>query len=141
MGTRLHTLSDPDVYLFNKAMESEMNLLDIIKFDVNGLVTAIAQDAITNKVLMVAYMNRETLNETLETGKMVYYSRSRKKRWLKGETSGHFQAVAEVYVDCDGDALLFKIEQTGAACHEGYASCFFRKRNGDAWQICDKKLF
>jgi phosphoribosyl-AMP cyclohydrolase len=117
-----------------------MNLLDIIKFDANGLVTAIAQDAITNKVLMIAYMNRETLQETLTTGKMVYYSRSRKKRWLKGETSGHFQAVREVYVDCDGDALLFKIDQTGAACHEGYTSCFFRKRSGDAWEICDKKL-
>ena len=121
-------------------MEFKMNLLDIIKFDANGLVTAIAQDADTNKVLMVAYMNRDTLIETLATGKMVYYSRSRKKRWLKGETSGHFQAVREVYVDCDGDALLFKIDQTGAACHEGYASCFFRKRSGDSWEICDKKL-
>ena len=117
-----------------------MNLLDIIKFDSSGLVTAIAQDASTNCVLMVACMNRETLKETLETGKMVYYSRSRKKRWLKGETSGHFQAVREVYVDCDGDALLFKIDQTGGACHEGYASCFFRKRSGDAWEIRDKKL-
>ena len=117
-----------------------MNLLDIVKFDTNGLVTAIAQDAVTNRVLMVAYMNRETLKETLETGKMVYYSRSRKKRWLKGETSGHFQAVREVYVDCDGDSLLFKVDQTGAACHEGYASCFFRKRNGDLWEINEKKV-
>jgi phosphoribosyl-AMP cyclohydrolase len=117
-----------------------MNLLDVIKFDSTGLIPAIAQDASTNRVLMVAYMNRETLKETLETGKMMYYSRSRKKRWLKGETSGHFQAVREVYVDCDGDSLLFKVDQTGAACHEGYASCFFRKRIGEAWEICDKKL-
>jgi phosphoribosyl-AMP cyclohydrolase len=116
-----------------------MNLLDIIKFDSSGLVTAIAQDASTNRVLMIAYMNRETLQETLATSRMVYYSRSRKKRWLKGETSGHFQAVREVYVDCDGDALLFKIDQTGAACHEGYVSCFFRKRNGDLWEINEKK--
>jgi phosphoribosyl-AMP cyclohydrolase len=101
---------------------------------------AIAQDAVTNRVLMVAYMNRETLEETLSTGKMVYYSRSRKKRWLKGETSGHFQAVREVFVDCDGDALLFKIDQTGAACHEGYASCFFRKQTNDSWTIVDKKI-
>ena len=117
-----------------------MSLIDLVKFDASGLVTAIAQDASTGRVLMVAFMNRETLTETLTTGKMVYYSRSRKKRWLKGETSGHFQAVREAYVDCDGDSLLFKVDQTGAACHEGYASCFFRKRVGNAWEICDKKL-
>jgi phosphoribosyl-AMP cyclohydrolase len=117
-----------------------MSLIDLIKFDANGLVPAIVQDYSTNGVLMVAYMNRETLEETLSTGKMVYYSRSRKKRWLKGETSGHFQAVREVYVDCDGDSLLFKVDQTGAACHEGYASCFFRKRTNDFWTIVDKKI-
>lgn len=117
-----------------------MNLLDIVKFDTNGLVTAIAQDTVTGRVLMVAYMNRETLKETLETGKMVYYSRSRKKRWLKGETSGHFQAVREVYVDCDGDSLLFKVDQTCAACHEGYFSCFFRKRKDGTWEISEKKV-
>jgi phosphoribosyl-AMP cyclohydrolase len=117
-----------------------MNLLDSIKFDPQGLVTAIAQDINTNQVLMVAYMNRETLEETLSTGKMVYYSRSRKKRWLKGETSGHFQTVREVYADCDADALLFKIDQTGAACHEGYKSCFFRKREDDSWKIIAAKV-
>lgn len=118
-----------------------MNLIDIIKFDPNGLVTAIAQDAKTNRVLMTAYMTRETLAETLDTGKMVYYSRSRKKRWLKGETSGNFQRVCEVYIDCDADALLFKVDQTGAACHEGYKSCFFRKRADSSWAIVDKKIF
>ncbi|HUI93914.1 MAG TPA: phosphoribosyl-AMP cyclohydrolase [Chitinivibrionales bacterium] len=117
-----------------------MNLIDFIKFDANGLVPAIAQDYSTNRVLMVAYMDRATLEETFATGRMVYFSRSRKKRWLKGETSGHFQAVREVYADCDGDSLLFKVDQTGAACHEGYFSCFFRKRKDDAWEICDKKL-
>jgi phosphoribosyl-AMP cyclohydrolase len=128
------------LYLFDYAKGLEMNLFDILKFDSAGLIMAIAQDAVTNRVLMVAYMNRETLEETLSTGKMVYYSRSRKKRWLKGETSGHFQAVREVFVDCDGDALLFKIDQTGAACHEGYASCFFRKQTNDSWTIVDKKI-
>ncbi len=116
-----------------------MNLVNSIKFDANGLVTAIAQDAKTKGVLMVAYMNRETLEETLATGKMVYYSRSRKKRWLKGETSGHFQTVREARIDCDGDAVLFLIDQEGAACHEGYFSCFFRKRSGDEWKIVDSK--
>jgi phosphoribosyl-AMP cyclohydrolase len=117
-----------------------MNILDKVKFDANGLVTAIAQDAATSAVLMVAFMNRETLEETLSTGKMVYYSRSRKKRWLKGETSGHFQAVRDVFIDCDGDALLFIVDQTGAACHEGYRSCFFRKRTGDEWVVCGRKM-
>jgi phosphoribosyl-AMP cyclohydrolase len=117
-----------------------VNCIDTIKFDDKGLILAIAQDAETNEVLMVAYMNKDTLLETLETGKMVYYSRSRKKRWLKGETSGHFQTVQNVYVDCDNDALLFKINQKGAACHEGYFSCFFRKRKNDEWIIIgDKK--
>jgi len=116
-----------------------MGILDAIKFDANGLVPAIAQDAKTKRVLMVAYMNRETLEETLSTGRMVYYSRSRKKRWLKGETSGHFQTVREERVDCDGDALLFLVDQTGAACHEGYFSCFFRKLNGSDWVIVDTK--
>jgi phosphoribosyl-AMP cyclohydrolase len=117
-----------------------MTLLDSVKFDDKGLVTAITQDVRTNRVLMIAYMTRETLRETLSTGTMVYYSRARKKRWLKGETSGHFQTVREVRIDCDGDALLFLIDQTGAACHEGYKSCFFRKRNADEWTIVDTKV-
>lgn len=117
-----------------------MGLLDIVKFDDKGLVTAIAQDSKTNEVLMLAYMNKETLAETLEKGVMVYFSRSRQKRWLKGETSGHTQKVKEVYIDCDGDALLFKIEQTGAACHENYYSCFFRKKENDKWEICRTKV-
>jgi phosphoribosyl-AMP cyclohydrolase len=117
-----------------------MNLLDLVKFDDKGLVSAIAQDAATGEVLMLAYMNKETLEETLSTGAMVYWSRSRKKRWKKGETSGHFQTVKEAYIDCDGDALLFKIEQTGAACHENYRSCFFRRRAGDEWRVAANKI-
>ena len=116
-----------------------MDVISNVKFDDKGLVTAIAQDADTNEVLMLAYMNKETLAETLETGNMVYFSRSRQKRWLKGETSGHVQKVCSVYIDCDGDALLFKISQTGAACHEGYRSCFFRTRENDAWKIVGQK--
>ncbi len=117
-----------------------MNIVDSVKFDDKGLVAAIAQDVESNQVLMIAYMNRDTLRETLETGKMVYFSRSRKKRWLKGETSGHFQTVHSVFIDCDNDALLFKISQKGAACHEGYFSCFFRRKENDGWLIVgDKK--
>jgi len=117
-----------------------MNLIDAIKFDKKGLVTAIAQDADTNQVLMVAYMNRDTLQETLDTGKMVYWSRSRQERWLKGETSGHVQQAHEVYIDCDGDALLFKIDQKGGACHKGYISCFFRKRSENDWEVVGRKI-
>lgn len=111
-----------------------MGLLDEVKFDEKGLVTAIAQDAVSGQVLMIAYMNRDSLRETLDTGKMVYWSRSRQKRWLKGETSGHFQYVKNVFIDCDGDALLFSIGQTGAACHTGNYTCFFRRRNDNSWE-------
>ncbi|MBN1576267.1 MAG: phosphoribosyl-AMP cyclohydrolase [Chitinispirillaceae bacterium] len=117
-----------------------MDILDVVKFDYRGLVSAIAQDIKSNEVLMLAYMNRDTLAETLEKGVMVYFSRSRRKRWLKGETSGHTQKVREVYVDCDGDSLLFKVEQTGAACHENYFSCFFRQYDGDGWRIVRTKI-
>jgi phosphoribosyl-AMP cyclohydrolase len=116
-----------------------MDLIDKVKFDAGGLVSAIAQDANNGEVLMIAYMTRETLAETLQTGVMVYFSRSRGKRWMKGETSGHVQAVREAYIDCDGDALLFKVDQTGVACHKGYRSCFFRLREGDQWTVVGTK--
>jgi phosphoribosyl-AMP cyclohydrolase len=96
-----------------------------------GLLPAIAQDAETGQVLMLAWINREALEETLATGRAVYYSRSRKRLWRKGEESGHVQRVVDVSIDCDGDAILLRVQQTGAACHEGYASCFFRKLNAD----------
>lgn len=102
------------------------NILDSLKTDENGLIAAIVQDAETSEVLMVAWMDREALRRTLESGKTCFYSRSRQTYWVKGETSGHFQAVREVRADCDLDAVLVKVEQTGAACHTGHRSCFYR---------------
>src|SRR5690606_34404168 len=99
----------------------------MVKFNADGLVPVIAQDARTDEVLMLAYMNEESLKETIRTGYVHYYSRSRQKLWLKGETSGHYQKVRNISVDCDGDALLIKAEQTGAACHTGHHSCFYTK--------------
>ncbi|QEG00815.1 phosphoribosyl-AMP cyclohydrolase [Stieleria maiorica] len=92
----------------------------------DGLLPVIAQDAENDRVLMMAWMNEDALRETLATGQAVYYSRSRKSLWRKGETSGHRQRVKEIRVDCDRDTILLRVEQTGAACHEGYESCFFR---------------
>lgn len=104
-----------------------------IKFDDQGLVAAIVLDAATGQPLMFAFINREALRLTLETGKMHYWSRSRKKLWLKGETSGHTQTVQEVRIDCDQDALLFKVTQQGGACHTGYYSCFYRRLGEEGW--------
>ena len=106
-----------------------------------GLVPAIIQDAETGKVLMLAYMNKTAWQKTLETGKAWFYSRSRDKQWMKGEESGNVQNVKEIFVDCDEDTVLLKVEQVGkAACHKGYVSCFFRKLNGDA-NIVEEKIF
>jgi len=108
----------------------------------DGLVTAIAQDAETGQVLMVAHMNREALEETLATGRAVYWSRSRGRLWRKGEESGNVQHVRAVYVDCDGDAVLLKVEQVGgAACHEGYPSCFFRQITPDEVKVVAERVF
>lgn len=101
--------------------------IDEIKFDACGLIPAVAQDARSGEVLMLAYMNRESIVKTLETGRVHYYSRSRKELWLKGGTSGNFQALKALYYDCDKDALLLKIDQTGVACHTGERSCFYRR--------------
>ena len=99
------------------------------RLDVGGeeLVIAIAQDYQTNDILMVAFMNKEAVEQTLKTKKAHYYSTSRQKQWLKGESSGNVQTVKEMYIDCDADALIMKVDQIGAACHEGYRSCFFRQ--------------
>ena len=102
-------------------------MLERIKFDQQGLVPAIVQDATNGTVLMLAYMNRESLAKTLETGTTWFYSRSRQELWNKGATSGHVQMVKELLYDCDGDTLLVKVEQKGAACHEGTYSCFSRR--------------
>ncbi len=108
--------------------------LDALKWDKDGMIPAIAQDAETGRVLMFAYMNRESLQETVRSGNAVYWSRSRKRLWRKGEESGHFQKVRAIRTDCDGDVLLLKIEQVGGiACHTGRKSCFFNELNGDRW--------
>jgi len=102
-------------------------LLKELHFDANGLIPAVVQDASTGEVLMVAYMNQESLRRTIETGRATYWSRSRQKLWIKGEESGHFQYVQHLSIDCDGDALLLKVRQVGAACHTGHYSCFYRE--------------
>ena len=122
-------------------MPSPNPLLDAVTFDADGLVPAIVQDVETDQVLMMAYMTADTLRETLDTGRMVYWSRSRRERWVKGQTSGHTQAVEEVRVDCDGDALLFKVRQEGGACHTGYRSCFFRRADNETLVADGEQVF
>ena len=115
-------------------------MLDFSK--TGGLIPAIAQDAKTGEVLMLAYMNEEAFNETLKTGKAVYFSRSRNKLWRKGEESGHFQIVRELFIDCDADTVLVKVEQIGgAACHEGFSSCFFRKLIDGKIEVIGSRIF
>jgi phosphoribosyl-AMP cyclohydrolase len=112
-----------------------------LKYDANGLVPAIAQDAATGEVLMLAYMNAEAFRLTVETGQATYYSRSRRKLWVKGETSGNRQRVLAVHLDCDLDAVLLKIEQVGAACHNGFRSCFYRRLENGRLEVVGEKLF
>jgi phosphoribosyl-AMP cyclohydrolase len=118
------------------------SLLDTLKYDANGLIPAIIQDDTTGEVLMFAFMNRVSLEKTLETGKTHFFSRSRNKLWLKGESSGHTQAVKSIRTDCDKDVVLIKVDQNGAACHDGYYSCFYREKDGAMeWKIVGKKVF
>jgi len=107
-----------------------MSVYDNLKFNSDGLIPAIIQDDENGRVLMMAWMNRASLEATMTTGKTHFWSRSRQKFWIKGESSGHTQTVKDIALDCDGDTLLIKVEQTGAACHEGYRSCFFRSITG-----------
>jgi phosphoribosyl-AMP cyclohydrolase len=113
-----------------------MDLKDL-KFD-EGLITAIAQDYKTGEVLMVAFMDKEALQKTIETKRGHYWSRSRRKLWKKGESSGHEQIIHDILIDCDADAVLLKVEQIGGACHTGYRSCFYRTIEGD---VIGEKLF
>ncbi len=107
-----------------------------------GLIPAIAQDWETGEVLMLAYMNEASFNETVKSGTAVYFSRSRNSLWKKGETSGHVQVVKEIRVDCDRDTVLLKVDQKGgAACHKGYKSCFYSKVNGDELEVTQSKVF
>jgi phosphoribosyl-AMP cyclohydrolase len=107
-----------------------------------GLVPAIAQDADTGEVLMLAWMNAEAFAETVRTGRACYFSRSKGRLWRKGEESGHIQEVRGIYIDCDADTVLLKVKQIGgAACHEGYASCFFRKVEGEELRVVAERMF
>jgi phosphoribosyl-AMP cyclohydrolase len=108
----------------------------------NGLIPVIVQDALTHEVLMLGYMNRESWQKTLETKRVSFWSRSRGKLWVKGETSGHTQEVKEVYLDCDGDTLLIKVNQIGgAACHRGFRSCFHLRHEKGEWKVSGEKVF
>src|SRR5437016_3924693 len=115
----------------------------MIDFDKSGgLVPAIAQDADTGEVLMLAYMNREAFEETCRTGRACYFSRSRNRLWRKGEESGNVQHVKGIFIDCDADTILLKVNQVGgAACHEGFKSCFFRKLEGETVTIVGERIF
>ena len=119
-----------------------MSLFDQLKFNGDGLIPAIIQEQATGRVLMMAWMNRASLQTTIETGKTHFWSRSRQKFWMKGESSGHTQTVRDIAFDCDGDTLLIQVDQIGAACHEGYQSCFFRsvETDGKSFQETEPRL-
>jgi phosphoribosyl-AMP cyclohydrolase len=122
-------------------MSTGAKWLNKVKWDEHGLVPVIAQEVGTNDVLMFAWMNREALAKTVELGEAVYWSRSRKKLWHKGEESGHIQKVHDIRLDCDEDVILLKVEQTGSiACHTGRHSCFFQKLEGGDWQAVEPVL-
>ena len=118
------------------------DFVELVRFNSSGLVPSIAQDFRSKQVLMLAYMSKESLLKTLETGFAVYFSRSRNCLWNKGETSGHYQIVKEIFLDCDNDALLLFVEQIkGIACHTGRPSCFFKKLSKNGWQITEADKF
>jgi phosphoribosyl-AMP cyclohydrolase len=119
-----------------------VSFYDHLKFNPDGLIPAIIQDQATGRVLMMAWMNQASLQKTIETGKTHFWSRSRQKFWMKGESSGHTQMVKDIASDCDGDTLLIQVEQIGAACHEGYRSCFFRsvRDGGKREEITESRL-
>ncbi len=112
-----------------------MSFYDQLKFNADGLIPAIIQEAATRRVLMMAWMNRASLETTIATGKTHFWNQSQQKFWMKGESSGHTQTVKDIAFDCDGDTLLIQVEQVGAACHEGYRSCFFRSAEGAGGQF------
>lgn len=119
-------------------LEPGLPYLDALKWDADGMIPAIAQEATTGRVVMFAWMNRESLMETLRTGNAVYWSRSRRRLWKKGEESGHFQRISAICTDCDGDVLLLTVEQVGGiACHTGRESCFFYQLDGEKWRAAD----
>ena len=117
-----------------------MSFYDQLKFNSDGLIPAIIQEKSSGRVLMMAWMNRASLEKTLQTGKTHFWSRSRQKFWMKGEESGNTQTVKDIAFDCDGDVLLIQVEQVGAACHEGYRSCFFRSVENGGFKITEPQL-
>ena len=119
-----------------------MSFIENLKFNSDGLIPAIVQEESTGRVLMMAWMNRDSLEKTISTGKTHFWSRSRQKYWMKGESSGHTQEVKNIAFDCDGDTLLIQVEQVGAACHEGYKSCFFRsvEKDSPAFHVTEPQL-
>ncbi len=119
-----------------------MSFYEQLKFNADGLIPAIIQEQKTGRVVMMAWMNRASLEKTIETKRTFFWSRSRQKFWMKGESSGHVQVVKDIAFDCDGDTLLIQVEQIGAACHEGYQSCFFRslEDDGATWKITEAQL-
>ena len=122
-------------------LDTALPWLDALKWDEHGMIPAIAQDAVSGRVLMFAWMNRESLEMTIQSGNAVYWSRSRRRLWRKGEESGHFQKIRAIRTDCDGDVLLLTIEQVGGiACHTGRESCFFNELQGDKWLPVDPVL-
>ena len=123
-------------------MASIEEMVKDLKYDDNGLIPAIVQDAETKQVVMVAYMNADSLLATIRTGKTNFWSRSRQKYWVKGESSGHTQDVHSIRIDCDKDTLLIEVTQHGGACHKGYYSCFYRKLDdAGEWQVTDERVF
>jgi phosphoribosyl-AMP cyclohydrolase len=134
MRVRLKALPD-------SAPETPLSALPAFR-DAETLLPVVVQDTATGRVLMQAYMNQAAWQATIETGEAVYYSRSRKRLWKKGEDSGNVQRVQAAYIDCDGDSILLKVEQVGgAACHEGYASCYFRRLDNDQWVVDESRVF
>lgn len=123
-------------------MEQLEETIKNLKYDAGGLIPAVVVDHKTKQVLMVAYMNDASVRDTVRTGKTHFWSRSRQKYWMKGESSGHTQQVQAIYTDCDRDTLVIEVQQEGAACHEGYYSCFYRRLNDrGGWDIVAEKLF
>jgi phosphoribosyl-AMP cyclohydrolase len=120
---------------------SSADWLDSVKWDASGLVAAVAQEASSGRILMVAWMNREALAQTAATGRAIYWSRSRQRLWRKGEDSGHTQSVTEIRLDCDGDAIVLRVEQAGGiACHTGRHSCFYSRLEDGQWVTVDPVL-
>jgi|TARA_B100001964_G_scaffold61405_1_gene69724 phosphoribosyl-AMP cyclohydrolase len=123
-------------------VEITQETLESLKYDGNGLIPAVVVDAETNEVLMVAYMNKDSLADTVKTGKTHFWSRSRQQYWMKGESSGNTQEVQSIHIDCDVDTLVVKVTPAGAACHNGYRSCFYRKLNdAGEFEVVDERMF